>query len=329
MVKKLIVIGASAGGFNALIQLVQNLPAEMPIAVCVVIHLAKTSSADVLVKHLQKYTSYNCLVPEDNEELREGYLYLAPADYHMIVKADRIKLLKGAHENRWRPSIDVLFRSAASSYDSKLIGIILSGMMDDGTSGMSAIKRSGGICIVQEPAEAEFNDMPVNVLNNVTVDYRVSVSDIGYILDDVISKPEVHQDIPADVKIEAEITERMISTISEMKSIGEHSNYTCPDCGGSLWELKDKAAPRYRCHTGHTYTENLLQNIQNEKIEESIWVAIRMMEERRNLLLNIQNNESVSDSLKTNYEEKAENLSTHISTLKKILLSSDDKEKTV
>jgi two-component system chemotaxis response regulator CheB len=319
MVKKIIVIGASAGGFKALTQLIQNVPADIPVAICVVIHLAENSLATVLIKHLEKHTSFRCRIPKDNERIEEGHLYLAPPDYHMLIKPGVIKLVRGAQENRWRPSIDVLFRSAAVAYNSRLIGIVLSGMLDDGTSGMSVIKRCGGVCIVQEPSEAEFNDMPVNVLNHVEVDYRIPVADIGYIIADVVSMPVADHEIPGDIQIEADITERMVSSITEMASIGEHSNYACPDCGGNLWELKDKKVSRYRCHTGHTYTEDLLLKIQNEKIEESIWVSIRMLEERRNLLVNIANTETTSKHLKERYKERSDYLDNHIKALKKLL----------
>ena len=326
MVKNIIVIGASAGGYKAVTKLVSKIPQGLPVAIFIVIHLAKNSSASVLKNHLEKHTGYICHLPSDQETILPGYIYLAQPDVHMLIKPGTIRMVKGAKENRWRPSIDVLFRSAAAAYDSKVTGIILTGMMDDGTSGMSAIKRSGGICIVQEPSEAEFTDMPVNVLNNVKVDHRVPVDDMGYILDDILSKPTEHKSIPAEVKIETEITERMVSSIAEMDRLGEHSNYTCPDCGGNLWEVKNEPQPRYRCHTGHTYTEKLLLQLQTENIEESLWVSIRMLEERRNLLKNMAGDIGSMDAIRERHLRRSEELDSHIEHLKSLLVVLSQKD---
>ncbi|MDB5111599.1 MAG: Protein-glutamate methylesterase [Mucilaginibacter sp.] len=322
-IKNVIVIGASAGGIKAVTELISKIPENLPVALFVVIHMAKNSHPDVIIHQLQKKTSYHCTLSQDGEDIKAGYLYMAAPDQHLLVKPGLIRLIKGAHENRWRPAIDVLFRSAAVAYDSHVIGIILSGMMDDGTSGMSAIKRCGGICIVQEPAEAEFIDMPVNVLSNVNVDYRVPIADMGYIIDDIVSKPVTRvSSIPEDVKIEADITERMVSDIKVLSTIGTHSNFTCPDCGGGLWEIKNDAHRRYRCHTGHVYTEKALVDKQGEEMEESLWISIRMMEERRNLLLNILWRNQETGSIHVNgYQNKADTLSMHIERLKHLLLS--------
>jgi two-component system chemotaxis response regulator CheB len=322
-VKNVVVIGASAGGINALIQLVGNLPAGLPIAVFVVIHMSKQSQAGIITNRLQKSTPYNCRVAENDTTIEAGHIYLAPTDRHLFLKPGKMLLLHGPHENRWRPSIDVLFRSAAAAYDSCVTGVILSGLLDDGTSGMSAIKRSGGICIVQEPSEAEYDDMPLNVINNVPVDHRVLVQDIGYIIADMLSKPRARLPVPEDVKIEADITERMASNITDMQKLATHSNFTCPDCGGGLWELEINGHKRYRCHTGHVYTALSLLEKQGEEMEESIWISIRMLEERRNLLLNISghNKGDAGPGLIDYYKRRADELAMHVERLKSLLIS--------
>ena len=320
--KDLVVIGASAGGIEAVTQLVSKIPADLPIALFVVIHISKRSIPAVIVNQLQKNTKYQCLIAKDGDEIKAGYLYLAPPDVHLLIKKGCMRLINGPHENYWRPSIDVLFRSAAASYDSHVIGIILSGMLDDGTSGMSAVSRSGGISIVQEPSEAAFMDMPVSVLNNVDVDYRVSIRDMGYVIDDILSKPaQKDKPIPEDVKIEADITERMVSHIETLDKIGERSNFSCPDCGGGLWKIKTEAAGRYRCFTGHVYTEKLLLEKQGEGIEESLWVSIRMMEERRNLLLNMAWHSKDNSIAYDDYCRRADLMNIHIDRLKELLSS--------
>lgn len=327
-IKHIIVIGASAGGLNAVTEVLAKLPANLPAAILVVIHLGKASSIKIIKDHLQKHTTYGCLIANDGDTILPGMVYLGPPDQHLLLSGDKIRLTNGPHENRWRPSIDVLFRSAAANYGSAVIGIILTGMLDDGTSGMAAIKRSGGICIVQEPVEAAYPDMPINVLNNVDVDYRVSLADMGYIIDDIFSKPaKPGVPIPEDVILEAKINERMVSNISELEKIGEHSNFVCPDCGGGLWRIKNEKNPRYRCYTGHVYTEDLLLEKHAEELEDSLWVSIRMLEERKNLLLNMayREKEGGNQQLVMANTERAEEISKHIERLKAFLVSINQK----
>jgi two-component system chemotaxis response regulator CheB len=319
---RIIVIGGSAGGFKAAATVISGIPPDLPVSIFVVLHVSKNSSPAIILQYFSKHTQYICSIPEDNQVIEPGHIYIAAPDLHLFVKKGIIRILNGAHENRWRPSIDVLFRSAAAAYDSNVIGIILSGMLDDGTSGMSAIKRSGGLCIVQEPVEAEFPDMPTNVLNNVDVDFRVPLADIGYILEDMLTKKiNEHGSIPEDVKKEAEITERLGSSLEDMQSIGEHSNYTCPDCGGGLWKIKEETAPRYRCHTGHVYNEKVLLDKQSQMLEESVWVSIRMMEERVSLLKGIYKREHNGKTLQSAEPEYITSLKVHIERLKTLLHS--------
>jgi two-component system chemotaxis response regulator CheB len=323
-IKNIIVIGASAGGFRAINQLIANIPDQLPTAIFVVMHMGKQSMPEIILQHIQKNTGFSCVLPSHGDPIKKGHLYIAPRDCHMLLTKGVIHITKGPHENRWRPSIDVLFRSAAAAYDSRTIGIVLSGMMDDGTSGMSAIKRSGGVCIVQEPEEAEFPDMPKNVLNNVDVDYRVPVNDIGYILDDLFAKPQgpMHE-IPEDIRIEAAITQNMASNINDMSKIADQSVFTCPECGGGLWAVKNDKAHRYRCHTGHTYNEKLLVETQAEAVEGSVWVCIRMLEERKALLRTVAEHEDQdghSDEAQQN-AAKANDIQQHIDRLKALLVT--------
>jgi len=268
-----------------------------------------------------------CCLAADGLRILSWHLYLAPPDHHLMIKQGFIRVHNGPRENRWRPSIDVLFRSAAASYDSHVIGIILSGLMDDGTSGMSAIKRSGGICIVQEPDEAQFPDMPNSVLNNVDVDFRVPLSDMGYIIADILSKPFTSMlPIPEDVKIEADITEKMVSNIEQLQQIGSRSNFSCPDCGGGLWKISNDGVHRYRCYTGHVYTEKILNEKQSEGLEESLWVSIRMLEERRNLLniVAAHEMEAGQEAAAMESKKRSEEADIHIERLKAILHAMDN-----
>ena len=323
-ITRLVVIGASAGGFKAVTDFISNFPEQDSVAVFVVLHVSKSSMGEVIVHHFQNHTSLTCKLPVNGEQIQAGHLYVAPPDHHMLVKDDEIIIHNGAHENRWRPSIDVLFRSAAVAYNSRVIGIVLSGLLDDGTSGMSAIKRSGGICIVQEPGEAEFSDMPNNVLNNVDVDYRVPIADMGYILQDLFAKPVSQSvEVPREIKLEADLTERIATKIQDLEAIAENSVFNCPDCGGGLWKIKNDTLVRYRCHTGHVYSEKVLMQVQSEEIEETLWVAIRMLEERRNLLLSVASHEKEAglNGGGADKNKRSEEAAVHIERLKTVLQS--------
>jgi len=313
-VKNIITIGASAGGIAAVAKLLEGFKKGFDAAIFIVLHMARNSMSEIILKQLQKQTALACRIPVDGEEIVNGNVYLAPANHHLLVEKGNVIVREGALENHWRPSIDVLFRSAAAAYSSCVIGIILTGLLDDGTSGMSAIKRSGGICMVQDPNEAEFPDMPRNVLRNMKVDYTVSINEMSYILADLFSRTSCEPtEVPADIKLEASISKRMSSNVHELLELGPLTPFTCPDCGGTLVKVENDDVPRYRCYTGHTFTEKILENEQIKAVEESLWVAIRLMEERKNLLSTMKTHDLVMKN------EKADRMTLHIERLKKML----------
>ena len=324
--KKIIVIGASAGGYQAIADLVGKLPVDPDVAVFAVLHMSKDSSGSVVLHHLQQRSTLICEIAKDGAPILGGHLYLAPPDHHLMIKEGCTRVHNGPRENRWRPSIDVLFRSAAAHYGSRVIGIILSGLLDDGTSGMSAIKRSGGLCIVQEPSEAIYPDMPTSVLNAVDVDYQVPLADMSYVIADQLSKASPPMlTVPEDVKIEAEITEKLVSSIDQLQQIGTNSNFTCPDCGGGLWKIKQDGVHRYRCYTGHSYNENVLSEKQSEGFEKSLWVSIRMLEEHKNFLRVMAAHEKEAGHLAASQEtaRREAEAGVHIERLKSVLYAMD------
>jgi two-component system chemotaxis response regulator CheB len=216
-----------------------------------------------------------------------------------------------------------LFRSAAVSHGNRVIGIILTGYLNDGTSGMNAIKRSGGTCIVQDPNQAEYPDMPLSVLESMEVDYCVPLNEIGETIKEITKKAEerivVIQD---DVLWEAEISEKVVTRIDAVAQIGETTNYACPDCGGGLWHIKNDKNTRYRCHIGHSYTEKDLVLKQSQTIEATLWVALRMMEERRLLLNKLSDKETNKglSKLGLSHNQRALELEGHIEKLKELLV---------
>lgn len=309
----IIVVGASAGGFAAVSQLLASTAHDLEAAIFVVVHISRNSDAEIVCKMLQKHTSMHCKVAVDQEAIVERNIYIASADHHMLIDNGKILVQKGAYENHYRPSIDVLFRSAAATYGGCVTGIILTGMLDDGTSGMYAIKKSGGTCIVQSPEEAEFPNMPSSVINNMQVDYQIPVAEIGPLLTELLmNKPCVAGEIPSEVKLEAEITKRMSSNPEDLQKLGPATDLSCPDCGGTLHEIPNDIVPRFRCFTGHAFTAACLEDLQVTSIEESLWTAIRMMEERRNLLISIHD----VSGRKT---ERSQQLDVHVKRLKAML----------
>jgi two-component system chemotaxis response regulator CheB len=318
--RNIIVIGASAGGIDAIKKMLAGLDKSIDAAVCIVQHVAETSNAGAIVAILQKETSLACSVAENGIAIEKGHVYLAPPKHHLLVDGDLLLLTTGAHENKYRPAIDVLFRSAAVNYGHRVIAVILTGMLEDGTSGMSAVKKSGGICIVQNPSDAQFPSMPSSVLHNLAVDYESDLSDIAEIINNILKSPLPPAiPIPNEIQIEADITKRMMSDIDELKRFANRSDFVCPDCGGGLWAVRDDAAHRYRCHTGHVYTEKLLGRLQDEKIEESVWVSIRMLEEKSNLLKVMLHRQNDNDSLRNSYIRRIQDNESHISRLKLLL----------
>ena len=319
-IRNIIVIGASAGGISAVSKLLSTLPHDIDAAIFIVIHLSRDANPLTVLSILNRHSNVSVQIPENNTPIAKGKAYLAPIDAHMVITKGTISITKGAKENYWRPAIDVLFRTAAAAYDSCVTGIILTGLLDDGTSGMIAIKEAGGKCIVQEPDEAEFADMPTSVINNIDVDYRVPLVDMGFILSDIYTREACEpSSVSEKLKKESEITIRMVSGYEQTSELGEATALTCPDCGGVLTKIEEQANIRYRCFTGHSFTDHVLQQKYIEKTEETLWVAIRMMEERRNFILTNRLKLEQPVSLAQDQTRRASELKDHIERLKGML----------
>jgi two-component system chemotaxis response regulator CheB len=321
--KNIVVIGTSAGGSLILPVLLKQLTKDMDIAVLIVIHLSRHSIGEMLVSRLQKETSLTCKMPRHGETIKANHVYMARPDHHLMVKDNKILLGKGPMENRYRPSIDSLFRSAAASYGPRVIGIILTGMLEDGAGGMLAIKRSGGICMIQDPNEAKYPDMPRAVLNVLQPDFSLPVTEMGKAIAGVLAsrKKRLNGKIPEDIKQEAQLAERVYIGIDKLKELGDHSLFSCPDCGGGLWEMETNGYTRYRCHVGHAFTEQSLLGGMESSTESALWTALRIIEERRNLLQKIAAKEKVNGNRKlaSTYTKRAAELEQQINHLKETL----------
>ncbi len=317
-----IVVGASAGGMAALKELVAQFPEDLPAPVFIVNHMGAHTTGDALVNALNESGSLTCLHAQDNQTFENGHIYVAPSDQHMLIDKGRILVTKGARENRSRPAIDPLFRTAAVAYGNRVIGIILTGYLDDGTSGMMAIKRCGGVCIAQDPADASYPDMPQSVISNVGADYCLPIAGMGALLSELVKRelPESGP-VPEDILIEAKIAKRVLSDLPSVEALGDQVPYNCPDCGGVLWKIAEGELLRYRCHTGHAFTSSVLLTQQTEKIEETLWVALRMFEERQNLLVTMSKNESKQSP--SSISRRAKDSQVHIDRIRSMLKSTD------
>jgi len=332
----IIVLGASAGGIPPLEQLLQALPADLPAALFVVMHRSADALDEVMMWTLQRKTALQCVVPRHGEPIRPGWLYVAPTDHHMLLKEGHILITHGPRENYFRPSIDTTFRSAAVAYGPRVVGVILSGMLQDGTAGMEAIKRCGGLCVVQQPEDAEFPSMPRSVLTNLNVDYSVAVSEMGIVLKDLVQRPtDPTRTPPEDLLLEARIAERYINneannntamdieqTAQELDHIGKRSPLSCPDCGGALWRMKEGSQERYRCHLGHAFNAESMLLRNRESLEETLWVALRTLEERKYVLTTLAEEMTERHQGKAGaYQERADELQMHVERIRQVLLN--------
>lgn len=316
----IIVIGTSAGGMEALKTLVAQLPKGFDAPLFIVQHMDADTSVGALLRVLNSKSELPCTEARHDEEFTAGHIYVAPSDHHLLIKEGKMIVSKGARENRSRPGIDPLFRSAAVAYGSRAIGVILTGHLDDGCAGLKVIQRCGGITVVQDPQDAAYPDMPSNALRAVQVDHCVPLSAMGALFAKLLQRPPgAEEPIPEDIAIEAKIAERVLSDLDSVNALGTQVPFNCPDCGGVLWEMTE-GSTRYRCHTGHAFTDQVLLAQQTAKIEETLWIALRMFEERRNLLGTIGKRRGV---MSRSAAERTRESEVHIGRIRSMLRASD------
>jgi two-component system chemotaxis response regulator CheB len=281
MPKDIIVIGTSAGGIEALRVLVGGLPLDLAASVFVVMHTSPESPG-MLAGILDHFGDLPAVNAKDGERFQPGKIYVAPPDRHLLVEPGIVRLTRGPKENRFRPAVDPLFRSAAQTYGPRVAGIILTGYLDDGTAGLWTVKQLGGTAIVQDPKEALVPFMPQNAMAHVRVDYCLPLAEIAPLLVRLTSeeaeKEEAYQ-MPKEVEIEVNIAKEQKALEAGVLSLGDPSNYACPECHGVLLQIRVDNLLRFRCHTGHAYSiESLLADI-TEKMDDAVWNSIRAFEE--------------------------------------------------
>jgi two-component system chemotaxis response regulator CheB len=281
----IIVIGTSAGGVEALSALAATLPHRLPAAVFVVLHLTPTAPS-YLPQILNRAGTLSCSQAEDGERILPGRIYVAPPDRHLMLAREKVMVVRGPKENRHRPAVDPLFRSAALAYGPRVIGVILTGVLDDGTSGLLAVKRRGGVAVVQDPDDAYFPDMPASALEYVEVDYRVSLAEMGALLSRLVEEPageEGAEAMPKDLEMEELLEAIDPSTLDISGRPGNLVGFVCPECKGPLWEVREGALRHYRCRVGHSYTADSMLAGQGEAVEDALWTALNILQESAQL----------------------------------------------
>jgi two-component system chemotaxis response regulator CheB len=275
---------------EALVALVRSLPRDFPHPVLVVLHVAPTGTS-VLPAILSRACVLPVASPADGEVLRPGHVYVAPPDNHMIIEDSKLRLSQAPRENGHRPAIDPTMRTAANAYDGATIGIVLSGSRDDGTAGLMAIKASGGTAIVQDPDEALYPAMPLSAIAHVQPDAVLPIAAMAHWIlkhnntrsnrDPVSSNPPRN---PAEPSDDPRLAVVDASDDPPRSATGVGTRYTCPDCGGVLFERREHQLERFECSVGHVFSIESLSSAQAEALESALWAAVRALEDRAALL---------------------------------------------
>lgn len=274
-----VVIGGSAGAVEALSRLVALLPADFPATVFVVVHFPE-SGMSVLPDILQRNGKLPAKHAEDDEVPQLGQIYVAPPGRHLLLHGDCMSVSVGPKENGVRPSVDPLFRTAAHSRRNRVVGVLLSGLLDDGTMGMWSVRRMAGTTIAQDPEDALFGDMPRNAIQYGAADRILPLESIAAVLVDLVGR-EI-PDLREDGFLEP--VEMNLSELSDLESRGNPSAFTCPECHGTLFEISEEGVPHYRCRVGHSYMSESLASYQEGNLEAALWTAMRAIEEHNDLL---------------------------------------------
>lgn len=282
----MVVIGGSAGSVAALKTILRALPRDFPAAMLVVIHVSPDSPT-IFDEQLAQPGGLPVSYPSDGEPVRLRHVYLAPPDCHLMVEEGRMRILRGPRENRHRPAIDPLFRTAARIYGSRVVGVILSGLHDDGSAGLYAVKQRGGIAIVQDPAQATCGEMPARAVAYAHPQYVLPVQEIGPSLVDLVQKAQDETLMPNSKAQNADASrsktdqpDRNLNNSYFDEGEGTPSVFACPECHGVLWEIKEKEMVRFRCRVGHSYGQDSLATDLSQSSEAALWAAMRALEEK-------------------------------------------------
>lgn len=320
--RDIIVLGGSAGSISAVGDLVRAIPGDIPAAMFVAVHVAPDSRG-LLAEILDRIGTLPAAMARDGEEVASGRIVVAPPDRHLILESGRVRLRGGPRVNRFRPSVDVLFRSAAASYGPRVAAVVLSGMLDDGSHGLHHVKQRGGVAIVQDTTEAAFTGMPLSAIDRVAVDHVLPVAQIAALLADLAHARG--KAVKARKLMAPGMNRRKRRTHDDegdgrWLSGGERTLYGCPDCGGALLEVDDGLL-RFRCRIGHEYSAESLLASQEDRLEDALWTAVRSLEEgaatRQRMAARVAARGATA--IAAEYEQRASSALEHAATLRAML----------
>jgi two-component system, chemotaxis family, protein-glutamate methylesterase/glutaminase len=285
--RDLVVIGASAGGVEALLQLLRALPADFPAAVLVVLHLP-TGARSALPQILDRACPLPVGQAVEGARLEPGTVRVAVPDRHLMVADDRVLLSRGPRENGHRPAVDVLFRSAARSAGRRVVAVVLSCALDDGVAGVIAVRARGGVGVAQDPADAMYPSMPRQAAEVGGAEHVVPVEKMATLLSELLSEDIAGVEEPPPSELMD--TETAMATLEPDALTaddrpGVPSGYGCPSCHGALFSIAEGGLERFRCRVGHAWSPEALAAEQSQALEGALWMALRGLEERASLSL--------------------------------------------
>jgi two-component system chemotaxis response regulator CheB len=324
--RDVVVVGASAGGVQALSRLTEALPEDLPATVLIALHVAPRPSRTLHLVICGK-GKLNCAQARTGDALGHGKVYVAPPDHHLrLVGANahvRIQVDRGPRENLSRPSIDALFRSAAACCGARVVGVLMTGYLDDGVAGSGAVRRSGGKVVVQDPGDAEVPDLPLNALKAGTADLSVPLEAMAAAIVTLVNEraSPIEQRAPAELRSEAALAARAGDLWPEIDTIGERAPLGCPRCGGAMWVLdRGKVDEHFRCHVGHAFSSDALLSDQDVEIERALHSAVRILEEKARFLMRMASSHATDHHLGARYRQDAARAEADASTLRDVLL---------
>ncbi len=321
------VIGASAGGVEALKTAIASLPAELPAAVLVVLHVPAHAES-VLPRILSRFGTFPARHAEDRDELSPGEVLIAPPDRHLVVERDHLETTRGPRENGHRPSIDVLFRSAARWRGAGVISVVLSGVLDDGTAGALAVRRRGGVSIVQDPSDAMFPGMPESAIAHNAADHLVAARDLGTLLRRLTSEEleDAELSLADHMGFETQLARLAEGTINQPSRPGSPSGFACPDCSGVLFTVEHDEIVRFRCRVGHAWTSESLLAEHSDQLESALWMALRSLEEKAALAAELRQRAQERNSrlVADRYQEKSEDATRAANVIRQLLKAPQD-----
>ena len=326
--RDVVVIGASSGGVEALRELARGLPADLPAAVFVVVHIPEAAPS-ALPRILDRAGPLRAAHTRDGHPIEPGRILVAPPDHHLLLEEGRVRVTRGPKENRHRPAVDPLFRTAALAYGPRVVGVILTGARDDGTAGLIAVKRRGGIAVVQDPDDSLFAGMPEHALEYVDVDYCVPLGKMAHLLDrlcregaEQVGERGVDKGVSDEMKFESKIAGLDPEVIESSQHPGELVGFTCPECAGPLYEIKDGELVRFRCRVGHAFTAEGALDGKSETLESALYSALNILEESAQMADNLaaRSRQHGHEHATSRFEGRAENARRQASTIRAVLV---------